>query len=330
MAGKSLLDVKYDELPDPTKVWLGSPKSREEGLGRLALLTNDQVRKAATEQIRTGRRVGMNWELTKMETPGLGRQPCEHSIVPLLSGLCFDDIYHFNPQQSSQWDGLRHFGMKVKTDANDEQHSEEKRLFYGGTTESEILEKGNDRIGIQHWAREGITGRGVLIDYASWADSKGLEYTTFSQHTIKLDDVLEIAQTSNIVFERGDILLIRSGFTREWEGMSSDAKKAYSTSQHPQHAGIEATTDVLRWLWDSGFSAVAGDAISFEVFPPTGDLMLHEHILAGWGMPIGEMFDLEELSRVCKEVGRWTFFLTSMPLNMPGGVSSPPNAQAIF
>lgn len=191
------------------------------------------------------------------------------------------------PEQSSQWDGLRHFGMKVKTDSNDEQHSGVKRLFYGGTTEAEILEKGNDRIGIQHWAREGITSRGVLIDYASWADSKGLEYTTFSQHTITLGDILEIARSSNIEFERGDVLLIRSGFTREWEGMSSDAKKAYSTSKTPQHAGVEATTDMLRWLWDTGFSAVAGDAISFEVFPPTGDLMLHEHILAGWGMPIG-------------------------------------------
>lgn len=32
------------------------------------------------------------------------------------------------------------------------------RVFYGGTTKAEILERGNDRIGIQHWARDGITG----------------------------------------------------------------------------------------------------------------------------------------------------------------------------
>jgi hypothetical protein len=40
-------------------------------------------------------------------------------------------------------------------------------------------------------------------------------------------------------------------------------------------------------------------------------------------MPIGEMWDLETLSRVCKEQKRWTFFLTSAPLNVPGGVGSP-------
>lgn len=45
---------------------------------------------------------------------------------------------------------------------------------------------------------------------------------------------------------------------------------------------------------------------------------------------IGELFDLEELSKTCKRLERYSFFLTSMPLNMPGGVSSPPNAMAIF
>lgn len=67
------------------------------------------------------------------------------------------------------------------------------------------------------------------------------------------------------------------------------------------------------------------------MYPPQNpDVFLHEYLLAGWGMPIGELFDLEELSRICQELGRWTFFLASVPLNMPGGVSSPPNAVAIF
>jgi hypothetical protein len=46
--------------------------------------------------------------------------------------------------------------------------------------------------------------------------------------------------------------------------------------------------------------------------------------------PTGEIFDLEGLSDMCHELQRYSFFLTSMPLNMPGGVSSPPNALAIF
>jgi hypothetical protein len=57
-------------------------------------------------------------------------------------------------EQSSQWDGLRHFSQAVPS--TDQKTAE--RTFYGGTTAAEILNPKNDRIGMQHWAREGIAG----------------------------------------------------------------------------------------------------------------------------------------------------------------------------
>ena len=119
---------------------------------------------------------------------------------------------------------------------------------------------------MQHWAKEGIAGRGVLIDYASWAEKNGIEYTTFSLHEIRLEDIRAIAKECDITFQKGDILFIRLGVTKEWDTKMTPAQKdAYATSSNPQHAGIEATEDILRWLWDEGFAAVAGDAISWEV-----------------------------------------------------------------
>lgn len=110
------------------------------------------------------------------------------------------------------------------------------------------------------------TGRGVLIDYASWAEKRGIKYTTFSQHTIKLVEILEIAKECNITFQRGDILLVRIGVIKEWEHeMDVAAKQAYAVSTSPKHAGVEGTMDVLKWVWNTGFAAVAGDAISWEV-----------------------------------------------------------------
>ncbi|KAI1335077.1 hypothetical protein F5Y15DRAFT_399502 [Xylariaceae sp. FL0016] len=324
MADPSVMELSWDELPDPKRVWIGKSGSREEGLGRLVLLTPERVCEAAQTQIKTGIRISLNWDLTKLEYACFNRQPCELKMVPLLGGVAFDDIYTLNPQQSSQWDGLRHFSMPV--DGSSE------RVFYGGTTKAEILDRSNDRIGIQHWAQEGITGRGVLIDYVSWAEKKGIKYSTFSLHQIKLSDILEIAKECNITFKRGDILLVRIGVTKEWENdMDVDAKKAYAATTSPEHAGVEGTMDVLKWVWNTGFAAVAGDAISWEVYPPPpGGIMMHEYMLAGWGMPIGEMFDLEKLAETCKKLQRWTFFVSSSPFNMPGGISSPPNAQAIF
>lgn len=59
-------------------------------------------------------------------------------------------------------------------------------------------------------------------------------------------------------------------------------------------------------------------------------MRLHETLLSGFGMPIGELMDLKELAAACKRAKRWTFFFTSQPLNVVGGVASPPNGLAIL
>lgn len=106
----------------------------------------------------------------------------------------------------------------------------------------------------------------MLIDYATWAEKKGINYSTLSTHQIRLADIMEIARECNITFQKGDILFVRIGLTKEWDNAMTDAQKQqYSDNPNPEHAGVEATTDVLRWLWDSGFAAIAGDAISWEV-----------------------------------------------------------------
>jgi kynurenine formamidase len=326
----------FDDLPNKKQVWPGKAGSREEGLGRLVLLTPETVAFAATTCIRTGRRVNLGWELNKLEIANFGRNPCKHEIVSLLNGTAFDDIYTFNPQQSSQWDGLRHFSQPVPTDADPD-----RRLFYGGVTKQEILDDKNHRIGLQYWAKEGICGRGVLLDYVAYAERKGIAYSTFSDHAISLSVLLEIAEEANLTFRRGDILFVRIGVTKEWDTkMTAEDKNEYATTKSPKHAGIEGTEEMLRWLWDTGFAAVAGDAISFEVYPhkksyTRGDrdvpgVFMHEYLLAGWGMPVGELFDLEALSEMCRAHQRWEFFVSSAPFNMPGGVSSPPNCLAIF
>lgn len=334
---KSIHEIPFDSLPDQRRVWNGPAGSEEEGLGRLIILTPDIVANAAKTCIKTGHRVGLNWDLRKLEMANFNRAPTQHLIVSLLGGAAFDDVYIFNPQQSSQWDGFRHFSAPFPTPENPNQ-----RLFYGGVTATDICNRTNTRIGIQYWAKEGICGRGVLLDYVEYARRHSIHYKALSDHAVPLSVLLDVAKEQNVIFRRGDILFVRIGFTKEWDvEMSAEEKIAYAQSSNPQHAGIEGTEEMLRWIWDQGFAAVAGDAVSFEVYPakksyPRADgnevngLFMHEYLIAGWGLPIGELFDLEELSRRCHEEGRWDFFVTSSPLNIPGGVSSPPNCLAIF
>lgn len=97
----SILDTPFDQLPNPKRVWVGKPGTREEGLGKLNLLTAERVAEAATSEIKTGRRVTLGWDLNKLEFAAFNRQPCQLSIVPLLGGVAFDDIYTFNPRTFS-------------------------------------------------------------------------------------------------------------------------------------------------------------------------------------------------------------------------------------
>ena len=89
-----------------------------------------------------------------------------------------------------------------------------------------------------------------------------------------------------------------------------------------------------------------------------GGGLLHQWLLGGWGVMIGEMWDLERLCERAVELKRATCFVSSVPLKasvsvnldkdwkeqrvclglirllthlqVPGGVASPPNAVAIF
>lgn len=170
-----------------------------------------------------------------------------------------------------------------------------------------------------------------MIDYVSYARKRGISINALTRQSISLDEVHEIARECNITFQQGDIFFLRVGLPETWAGMSAAQRTTYSQQAMPQHAGIEQSERVLRFMWDSHFAAVASDAVSFEVFPPLSpEFDLHHYLLAGWGLPIGEMFDLDELAATCQRLGRWTFFVSSSPLNCARGVSSPPNCMAIF
>ena len=47
-----------------------------------------------------------------------------------------------------------------------------------------------------------------------------------------------------------------------------------------------------------------------------GGGLIHQWLLAGWGVMIGEMFDLERLCDKSEELGRSTCFVSSVPLKV--------------
>ncbi|RFN47834.1 hypothetical protein FIE12Z_7909 [Fusarium flagelliforme] len=145
--------------------------------------------------------------------------------------------------------------------------------------------------------RGGIVGRGVLLDYASWADNNNIALTPFETKPITVTTLKKVAESQGTTIRQGDILFIRTGWVRAYDKLSDEECKTLADHKVPPAHGIESSEETLRWLWDQGFSAVAGDQPSMEAWPcQNTDFFLHEWLLAGWGMPIGELFDLEALS----------------------------------
>lgn len=194
--------------------------------------------------------------------------------------------------------------------------------------------KANMKCSIHHWAEHGIVGRGILIDYRGYAHKKGINYDPYEYYPISFEelyhcgkdqgiDIRPAAQGGDIKI--GDILFVRTGFVEAYYSKTPEERSKMALRPHAlgkddgqRYAGLSQEQRILDWLHDCYFAAVAGDAPAFEAWPSHEEYHLHEYILALWGMPLGEMLDLEKLAQTCRERGRWTFFFSSAPANCLG------------
>ncbi|KAK6400335.1 hypothetical protein LTR81_024384 [Elasticomyces elasticus] len=133
---------------------------KDDQLGTLDRLSDDIV-KAASSEIQTGVRIGLDWPVdAQKDIPLFGRQAFHKEVYRKPPRVVNDDVWTFDTQSSTQWDGLRHFGYQREA------------KFYHGVTLDDIHgtnghEKSNVN-GIGAWSKQGIVGRGILLDYHEW------------------------------------------------------------------------------------------------------------------------------------------------------------------
>ena len=313
----------FDELPikpenPPRSAW--GLFGDDDQIGTLNLLTPERVA-AAAKLVRSGQVFAMNWELEQPNPPLFYRETIRHTVKRRRKNV-FDDLYdNFNTQSSTQWDGLRHYGHH-------------RYGFYNGVTEDQITNEEGSPNGIEHWARRGIAGRGVLIDYPRFAAAHGIEFHAGKQSPITAAQMQAAAAWQGVQFQIGDILILRTGWIQWYLSLSAEDRFRLAYHGPLEIGGLDPCENSLRFLWDHHFAAIASDCPDFECYPPTNaqnpkEGMMHNTIIGLWGMPIGEMFVLDALAEACAADQTYEFFFTSAPLNKRGGVASPPNALAI-
>ena len=173
--------------------------------------------------------------------------------------------------------------------------------------------------------------RGVLLDVQRYLATTSEPVIPNDARRFTVAELEATRKAQNVEVRQGDILLIRSGWMAWYLQASPQDKMAITNMMNLRAPGVAATEDMGEYIWDLHLSAIAGDHPSLEAWPPTAETggFLHQRIIGLFGMPIGELWYLEGLADDCAADGVYEFMFTSAPLNILGGVGSPPNAIAI-
>jgi hypothetical protein len=305
----------YDDLPhvpglDVRHAW--DVFGRDDVLGSINLVTPARIARAASE-VRTGELIPLDLPLDVPDPPLFGRRPFAHHVVALNRHEYDDHLDDFHPQGSTQWDALSHVRCR--------EHG-----FWGGRTQNPT--DGPIGLGIDHWARHGIAGRGVLLDVAGHLAATDPGYDPLAPRPITADEVRATFDAAGVTPQVGDIWCVRTGWVPAYLGLDRPAREAYADAPH--FAGLRADEEMARLVWDAHPAALCCDNPAVEVVP--GDPAvgsLHRRLLPTLGTALGEMFDLERLAAACRHDGRATFLFVAAPLHLPDGLGSPGNAVAI-
>lgn len=304
----------YDELPrlgetDLRHAW--DVWGRSDRIGTLNHVTEDVCLRALALP-RRGVRISLTLPLGEPHPPLYGRSSFEHTVHPRNRNMIEDEIHRLDPQASSQWDGLRHIQAREFG-------------FYGGRFgwDSEDVRE----LGVHQWASRGLVTRAVLADVAEYRAARDDPYDPFRADPVTAEELVDVLATQRIALEAGDLLLVRTGWLAalRTRGIPADARDM------PPSCGLHAGAEMAQWLWDSRVAAVAADNPAVEVLPADPTVgSLHRRLIPALGMPLGELWDLEELSQESQESRIYECCMVSVPLHLQGGVASPANAVAIL
>jgi len=310
---------RFDELPviEPLGMrhaW--DVFGAEDNLGTLNLITPERV-VCALAEVRHGRTVNLSRPLSWPSPPLYNRAELSHEIFRKDRNRWDDRVASFYPQSSTQWDGFRHIRCREYG-------------FYQGVVD-DPPEMGS-RLGIDHWARRGIVGRGVLLDVVGYLTAREGRIDALAERAVTAEELTEAADAQGLTVQPGDVLCLRFGWTQGYEGLPASARESMAAmTSGMAFAGLRADEEMARLLWNWGVAAVAADNPAVEVSPGDPKVgSLHRRLLALLGIPLGELFDFDELARLATAEGKWSFLFVSVPLHLVGGVGSPANAIAIL
>jgi kynurenine formamidase len=266
---------------------------------------------AAMAEVRLGRTVSLaapveTW--ITLDNP----QPCQHEMTqtagtPPAPGLSFalDRVaMNIHGNADSHIDALCH----VIFDGS----------LYQGVPARTLTEAGAEELSISV-ARDGIVGRGVLLDVPR---ARGVPWLEPGEH-VTVDDLLAAEQAEQVRAGEGDIALVHVGHRQRRTGRGPwDAAGA--------RAGLHPT--VVPFLAERRIGALGSDGNNDTAPSAAAGVAFPVHVLGihALGLHLMDYLDFTELTEVCAAARRWSFLCVIAPLRLPTGTGSPVNPIAIL
>jgi kynurenine formamidase len=319
--------ASYDDLlartdAPPGSTWGLFERTRERGMADLA--GPEQVR-AAADCIRTGQCFSLDYALDAFDPPmSAARGVPRHTITAKHEQARDDQLDSFFLQATSQIDGLRH-------------RRAQGHGFYDAHPDDTITQ-GSPTLGIQRWAKTPIAGRAVLFDIEGCRADLGRPLDHAVGEVLDVSDLDDCVRAQGITLRRGDIALVHTGWAHWYLQLPNQERLALRDRRLA--TGFAQRLDLPRWLWEHRIAAFATDTFAVERLPVIPDTdfadtavddagMMHQELIAKLGMPLGELWNLHDLTLADRADRRWDSFLVAKPLHLTGGVGSPANATAV-
>ncbi|WP_406438524.1 cyclase family protein [Streptomyces sp. NBC_00631] len=289
-------------------------RARDGGPGRrgaLERLTPDRVVAAAAE-VGCGRTVSLAATVETRSAPD-SPEPATHRMTAPAPGETGAPGLVFARDR---------FAMNVHNDVDSHLDALCHVLFdgelYGGVPASTLTPDGAGALSLD-LVRDGIVGRGVLLDIPRLRGARWLE--PGEQVTAEDLGAAEAAQRTAV--GPGDLLFVRVGHRLRRRALGPwDVTRA--------RAGLHPTA--MDFLAERGVSVLGSDGNSDAAPSAVAGVGFPVHVLAvnAMGLHLLDWLDFEDLVPVCEEQGRWHFLCVIAPLRLPAATGSPVNPIAVL
>jgi len=279
--------------------------------GGLNTTTSVTVRAAAGE-VRSGRHVSLASLIETRPGPDNPR-PSTHAMVSATGADLASEGLDFV---------LDRIAMNVHGDDHTHldalSHVVYDGTMYAGVPEETVTEGGASALTVDV-ARDGVVGRGVLLDVPRVRGVPWLE----PGDAVTLADVAAAEAAQGVRVGEGDLLLVRVGHARRRSELGPWDVAHTRAGLHPQAVPFLAERRVALLGSDSN-NDVAPSLVRGVGFP------VHVLAIHAMGLMLLDYLQLEELAALCAQEGRWSFLCVVAPLRLPAATGSPVNPIAVL